>query len=39
MVYLKKIIKKFDKYIKDKNERKYKKLETNILKNIISRNY
>ena len=27
MIYLKRIIKKFDKYIKDKNKRKYKKQE------------
>lgn len=25
MIYLKKVIKKFDKYTDDKNERKYKK--------------
>ena len=37
MIYLKKIIKKLDKYIENKNGRKYKKLEINILKNI--RNY
>ena len=33
MIYLKKIIRKMNKYIKNKNERKYKKLEVNILKN------
>jgi len=37
MIYLKKVIKKLDKYIDNKNGRKYKKLEINILKNI--RNY
>ena len=29
---------KFDKYIKNKKERKYKKLKTSILKIIISSN-
>ena len=33
IIYLKKITEKLNKYIKNKNERKYKKLETNILKN------
>ena len=32
MIYLKKITKKMNKYFKDKNERKYKKLKINILK-------
>jgi len=27
MIYLKRVIRKLDKYIKDKNRRKYKKLE------------
>ena len=38
MVYLKIITIKINKYIKDKSERKYKKLKINILKNIISSN-
>jgi len=36
MIHLKKIITKFNKCIKYKNERKYKKLKINILKNITS---
>ena len=35
-MYLKMIIRKLDKYIEKKNGRKYKKLETNILKNTTS---
>ena len=35
MIYLKKIRRKMNKYIKDKSRRKYKKLKTNILKNIM----
>ena len=34
MIYLKKIIRKMNKYIKNKNERKYQKLKVCILKNI-----
>jgi len=34
MIYFKKIIKKLHKYIENKYKRKYKKLETNVLKNI-----
>lgn len=37
MIYFKKMMRKFYKYIKDKKERKYKKLEAIILKNV--RNY
>jgi len=37
MIYLKSN-KKINKYIKDNNERKYRELEANILKNIISSN-
>jgi len=37
MIYLKKIISKLNKYIKDKNRRKYKKLAI-VLKNVISNN-
>ena len=33
MIYLKNIIRKMNKYIENKSERKYKKLEVNILKN------
>jgi len=36
MIYLKRVTKKLDKYIDDKNGRKYKKLEANILKNARS---
>ena len=36
MIYLKRITMKLNKYIQDKNRRKYKKLKANILKNIIS---
>ena len=32
------ITKKLNKYIEDKNKRKYKKLKTSVLKNIISNN-
>ena len=35
MIYFKKITRKMNKYIMDKNEKKCKKLETNILKNIL----
>jgi len=35
MIYLKKMSRTFDKYIKNKNERKYKNLETNILKTLF----
>ena len=38
MIYLKKIIRKLNKCIDDKNERKYKKLKVNVLKNITSSN-
>ena len=38
MIYLKMVTKKLDKYIEDKNERKYKNLEVNVLKNTTSRN-
>ena len=38
MIYFKKISYKFDKYIKNKNKRKYKKLEANILKNVTLSN-
>ena len=34
MIYLKNVIRKMNKYIKDRSKRKYKKLETNISKNI-----
>jgi len=34
MIYLKKIIRKLNKYIKDKNEKKYKNLKAIVLKNI-----
>jgi len=36
MIYLKKVTRKMNKYIENKNERKYKNLEakTNVLKNI-----
>jgi len=34
MIYLKIITRKLNKYIKNKNERKYKKLETMILKHF-----
>ena len=33
-IYLKRISKKFDKYIKDKKEKKYKKIEARVLKNV-----
>ena len=33
MIYLKNIIRKMNKYIENKSERKYKNLEVNILKN------
>ena len=36
MIYLKMITIKLDKYIKDKNEKKYKKLEASVFKNIAS---
>ena len=36
IIYLKMIIRKLDKYIEKKNGRKYKKLETSILKNVTS---
>lgn len=36
MICLKKIIKKFDKYIEDKNRRKFKKLEARVLNNATS---
>ena len=36
MIYFKKITKKMNKYIDDKNERKYKKIETIILINTTS---
>lgn len=32
IVYLKKVTKNLDKYIEDKNEKKYKKLEARVLK-------
>ena len=35
MICLKKVSKKFDKYIKDKKGRKYKKLKASVLKNTI----
>jgi len=38
MIYFKKTIKKLNKYIKDKNRRKYKKIKTNIFKNNTSNN-
>ena len=31
MIYLKKITRKINKYIQDKNEKKYKKLEASVL--------
>ena len=37
-IYLKMVNKKFDKYIKDKNKIKYKKLEVNVLKIITLNN-
>ena len=37
MIYLKKVIKKFDKYTDDKNERKYKKIKVNVLKNYFKK--
>ena len=36
--YLKRITRKLNKYIEDKNGRKYKKLKANILKNVNSNN-
>ena len=36
MIYLKRVIRKLDKYIKDKNRKKYKKLEINFKKNTSS---
>ena len=33
MIYLKWVIRKLNKYIKDKNRKNYKKLEASILKN------
>ena len=38
MIYLKKITRKLDKYIKNKNKKKYKKLEVNLLKFFTSSN-
>ena len=39
MIYLKRTIRNFNKYIDDKNERKYKKkLKVSILKNVTSSN-
>jgi len=38
MIYLKNVIKKLNKYIDDKNIKKYKKIEVSILKNITSSN-
>jgi len=35
MIYLKRIIKKLYKYIKDKNKRKYKKLKDTTLKTLF----
>ena len=35
MIYLKKVIKKLNKYFQNKNKIKYKKLKDNVLKNII----
>jgi len=35
MIYLKSVTNKLDKYIEYINERKYKKLVTKVLKNII----
>jgi len=35
MIYLKKIIKRMNKYIDNKNKRKYKKLGTGSLKNLF----
>ena len=32
MIYLKRVIRKLDKYIKYKKKRKYKKLETSVFK-------
>ena len=37
MIYLKRIIKNFDKYIKDK-KRNYKKLKASVLENATSSN-
>jgi len=34
MIYLNRVIRKLDKYIEDKNEKKYKKLEVRVLKKI-----
>ena len=36
MIYLKKVTRKLNKYIENKNGRNYKKLKANILKNISS---
>jgi len=38
MIYSKNITRKMNKYIHDKNKRKYKKLEITIFKNTTSRN-
>ena len=37
IIYFKKITRKMNKYIKDKSEKKYKKLEISIFKNFISK--
>ena len=34
MIYLKRITRKLNKYIDDKNRRKYKKLKTNVKKKV-----
>ena len=34
IIYIKKVTRKINKYIQGKSEKKYKKLEINILKNI-----
>ena len=39
MIYSKRVIRKFDKYINDKNERKYKKLEVSILKMLLQETF
>ena len=38
MIYLKRIIKKLNKYFMNKKRIKYRKIETSILKNITSNN-
>ena len=38
MIYLKSVIKKFDKYIKNKRKIKYKKLKTSVLKKYYFNN-